>query len=270
MPPVASGPSAPPLVVVHPDEELLARAAASRMLLTLLDAQSLAAEAHVALTGGGIGTRMLAAVATDPLRDIVDWSGVHVWWGDERFLPAGHEERNETQARQALLDELAVPAENVHAVPAADEVDDAKTAAAAYAVELADHAPDGRMLPDFRLVLLGMGPDGHIASLFPQAATLEVDDVATTTELDSPKPPPQRVSLTMPALCSAEQVWLLVNGEGKAPATAAALSGRGLSAAGEPEPGELLPAGRVRGRRATLWLVDVAAASGAPRDPEVA
>ena len=107
-------------VVVHPDAGVLAEAVAARLLTRVLDLQSLQRPVHLVLTGGTVGIRTLAAVGTSPVRDAVDWSGVHVWWGDERFLPDGDAERNETQARTALLDGLgdALPAGNVHAMAA--------------------------------------------------------------------------------------------------------------------------------------------------------
>jgi len=109
------------LVVVHPDAQILAEAAASRLLTRILDLQSVRSPVHVVLTGGTVGIKTLAAVAKNPVRDAVDWTGVHLWWGDERYLPAGDADRNETQAREALLDHLDVlPAENVHAMPSVD------------------------------------------------------------------------------------------------------------------------------------------------------
>lgn len=243
------------LVVVHPTADHLARAAGLRLLLTLVDGQSVHRPVHVALTGGGMGTAMLAALRDEPLLEAVDWTGVHVWWGDERFLPAGHPERNETQARAALLDALPLPTANVHAVPGPDRAPNVEAAAQAYAAELATFGEDG---PDFAVVVLGVGPDGHVASLFPGKAAVAVADRLCVAELDSPKPPTQRVSLTLPALQRAQQVWLVVSGAGKAPAVAA-----GLAGGASPEvPDSPAPAGLVAGRELTLWLVDVDAAGG--------
>ncbi|MFC4555448.1 6-phosphogluconolactonase [Georgenia faecalis] len=242
---------APRLVVVHPDADLLARAAGARFLLTLLDAQSVTTPVHVVLTGGTSGTAMLRAAGTDPLRTAVDWTGVHVWWGDERFAPTGDPERNETHARSALLNAVPLPAENIHVVPGPDAVASPEEAAAAYSAELRAHAADGAEVPDFAVVLLGVGPDAHVASLFPGKASLGVTALGALAERDSPKPPPLRVSLTLPTLCSARQVWLLAAGEGKAEAVAASLGGA---------PVEEAPAGAVHGRQLTLWLVDAAAA----------
>ena len=245
-----------PVVVVHPSPDALATATAARLLLRLLDAQSLHRPVHVVLTGGGMGTRVLAEVAASPLRDAVDWSGVHVWWGDERFLPDGDPERNETQARAALLDAVALPPENVHAVPPLGPgTPTPEDAAAAYADALAGSAgrsdDAGPAVPAFDLLLLGVGPDGHVASLFPGHDAVEVTGTTTVAVHDSPKPPPERVSLTLPAIEAAAEVWLVVSGADKAEAVGRALAGA--------DPREV-PAAAVRGRTRTLWLLDVAAA----------
>lgn len=251
-------------VVVHPDAAAVAEVTAARLLVTLVDRQSLHAPLHVVLTGGTVGIAVLAAVRSSPARDAVDWSGVHLWWGDERFLPAGHADRNETQARAALLDDLgpALPAANVHPVPAAASagVTTAEDAAAAYAAELAAYAPTGAVgpaSPAFDVVLLGMGPDGHVASLFPGHPAETASGTATVAVHDAPKPPPERVSLTNEAICSADAVWIVVAGAEKAPTVAAALSGAEL------------PAARIHGRGSTMWLVDAAAASAGPGIPPV-
>ncbi len=243
-------------MVVHPDAETLALGTAARLLLRLMDAQSTHNPVHVGLTGGGMGTRVLAAVAASPLRDAVDWTGVHVWWGDERFLPAGDPERNETQARRALLDVLALPPGNIHPAPSADGSTTPEDAAVAYASELARFASDGDdagpAVPSFDVLLLGVGPDGHVASLFPGRPSLGVRDRTTVGVTDSPKPPPERVSLTFPAIEAAQEVWLVVSGADKARAVRHALEGG--------DPGEV-PAAAVRGRARTLWLLDIDAAT---------
>lgn len=236
-----------PIVIVHPDGELLARATAARFLLTVIDAQSVTSPVHVALTGGTILVDVLRAIAQDPLHEAVDWSSVHVWWGDERFVAAGDPERNDTPATEALFDRMPLPPENIHPVPGPDRVADVDAAAAAYTAELAQHAAPGAQVPDIAVVLLGMGPDGHVASLFPGRPSLDVTEVGALAEPDSPKPPPERVSLTLPALNAAREVWLVVSGAGKADAVAAGLQGT-------------VPAGQVRASGRTLWLVDVPAA----------
>lgn len=246
------------MVVVHPDADLLARAAGTRLLLTLLDAQSVRRPVHVALTGGSIGIALLKAAAEDPLVRAVDWTGVHLWWGDERYLRTGDSDRNETQARDALIDDLPAPGPHIHPMPGPDRVPDLAGAARAYADDLAAHAGRSEPLPEMVVTILGVGPDGHVASLFPGKESVDVEDTTTVAETDSPKPPPERLSLTLSAINTSRQVWLVAAGEGKAAAVAAALTG------GEsPEvPGATAPAGLVHGRDRTLWLLDAAAAGG--------
>lgn len=243
-------------VVVHPDDALLAEATAARLLTRLLDAQSVRRPVHAVLTGGTVGIATLAAVAASPLRRAVDWSGVHLWWGDERFVPAGHADRNETQARDALLDALVadegLPAGNVHAMPGPDVVGSPEESAAAYADELARFSDDGAT-PAFDVLLLGMGPDGHVASLFPGHEALAAGGTTVGVH-GSPKPPPERVSLTFDAIRAAREVWVVAAGAAKAEPVAAALAD---------VPREEIPAAGVSGTERTLWLVDVAAATPA-------
>ncbi|WP_147917562.1 6-phosphogluconolactonase [Ruania zhangjianzhongii] len=246
-----TGSSGERAVVVHPDADTLARAAAARFLLALADAQSLRHPVHVAITGGTIGTQVLAEIGHSDLLGVVDFSGVHIWWIDERFVPGGDPDRNEGQAGEALLARLPIPDENVHRMPSSDEAKDVDAAARAYAEELAAFAPEGAVTPDLDLVLLGMGPDGHIASLFPGHGTVAVTDRTVIGVPDSPKPPPERISLTLPVLNSARQVWIIVSGAAKADQVSRALEGA--------EPDEL-PVAAAAGRDLTLWLVDAEAA----------
>jgi 6-phosphogluconolactonase len=246
---------APRTVLVHPDATVLAEATAARLITRLVDLQSAAAPVHVVLTGGTVGIRTLAAVAASPARAAVDWSGVHLWWGDERFLPDGDPDRNETQAREALLDALgdALPAANVHPMRPLDEAAGIATpedSAAAYAAELAVFAPEGSDVPAFDVLMLGMGPDGHVASLFPGHEGVGVTGVPTVGVHGSPTPPPLRVSLTFEAIRAAREVWVVAAGAEKAGPVASALSDA---------PVDVTPAAGARGTEATLWLVDAAA-----------
>ncbi|HET8613908.1 MAG TPA: 6-phosphogluconolactonase [Actinomycetales bacterium] len=251
-----------PLVVVHRDARTLAEAAAARLVTRLVDAQAARGAGSVVLTGGGMGTAVLAALARSAARDAVDWQRVDVWWGDERYLPSGHAERNETQARAALLDAVPLDAARVHAMPASDGPDgaDVDAAAARYADELARVASaEGRRdaVPVLDVLLLGVGPDAHVASLFPEMAAVHESERTVVAVHGAPKPPPTRISLTLPTITSAEEVWLLVAGEEKASAVGLALRGAGAMQA---------PAGSAVGRRSTLWLLDRAAASQAPSE----
>jgi 6-phosphogluconolactonase len=249
--------SSSPVVLVHRDAELLAEAAAARLVTRLVDVQSARGSASVVLTGGTMGSAILAAVAQSPARDAVDWSRLDVWWGDERFLPAGHPDRNETQNRAALLDAVPLEPERVHAMPGPDGLDgdDVEAAAERYSDVLVEHAPQGEATPIFDILLLGVGPDAHVASLFPGAPTLYETERSVIGVHDSPKPPPTRISLTMPVLRRAEDVWFLVAGADKANAVGLALSGAEEIQA---------PAAGPRGRSATLWLVDRDAATSVP------
>ena len=253
--------SGTPLVVVHADAGLLARSVADRLVTRLVEAQSDRGRAHVVLTGGGMGSAVLRALGDGPGRDAVDWARVHLWWGDERFLPSGHPDRNETQAREALLDRLPLDPSLVHAVPASDAsgVRDVDDAAARYADELArvaDQEGAGREgTPAFDVLLLGVGPDAHVASLFPEHPAVHEQERLVVGVHGSPKPPPLRVTLTFPAIGRAQEVWLVAAGAEKAQAVWLSLRGAGPVQA---------PAGAVRGRRVTAWLLDRAAAASVP------
>jgi 6-phosphogluconolactonase len=245
-------------VIRHPDAEALAEAVAGRIITTLVERIADADHAHICLTGGGIGTAVLAAVAQSPGRDSVDWSRVDVWWGDERYLPEGHADRNETSARAALLSQVPVDERRVHPIPGPwSSGSDVERAAEMYATELAAAArPQDRAgVPSMDILLLGIGPDAHVASLFPEQPALH-DDRSVAAVHGSPKPPPTRVTLTLPSLNAAREAWILASGAGKAGAVRLALSDN----AGPFQ----VPAAGVHGRLRTLFLLDEAAASKLP------
>ncbi|MFF7439580.1 6-phosphogluconolactonase [Streptomyces sp. NPDC008122] len=249
-----------PQLVVHRDKELMAEAAAARLITKIVDAQAARGSASVVLTGGRNGNGLLAALGSAPARDAVDWSRLDLWWGDERYLPEGDPERNVTQARAALLDRVPLDPARVHAMPASDGPygSDVDAAAAAYAEELAAAAGPGDHggVPTFDVLMLGVGPDTHVASLFPELPAVRETERTVVGVHGAPKPPPVRISLTLPAIRAAHEVWLLAAGEDKAKAVAIALSGAGEVQA---------PAAGARGRSRTLWLLDAAAASELPR-----
>ncbi|MFJ7985240.1 6-phosphogluconolactonase [Streptomyces sp. NPDC096351] len=250
-----------PQLVVHRDKELMAEAAAARLITRIVDAQAARGSASVVLTGGRNGNGLLAALGSAPARDAIDWSRLDLWWGDERFLPEGDPERNVTQAREALLDRVPLDPARVHAMPASDGPygSDVDAAAAAYAEELAAAAGPGDHggVPAFDVLMLGVGPDTHVASLFPELPAVRETERTVVGVHGAPKPPPVRVSLTLPAIRAAREVWLLAAGADKAKAAAIALSGAGEVQA---------PAAGAYGSARTLWLLDAAAAAELPRD----
>jgi 6-phosphogluconolactonase len=247
-----------PEVIVHAGASLLAKAVAARLVTGLVDSVTARGTASVVLTGGGIGTQVLAELAAAPARDAIDWPRVDIWWGDERFEPTGDPERNETGARSALLDHVDVDPKRVYPMPGPDgpDGDDPEAAAARYASWLAaaaapdDHGP----VPSFDILMLGIGPEGHVASLFPGLPALS-DKRPVVAVHDSPKPPPTRLSLTFPSLQAAREVWILASGAEKADAVAEALSGAGP---------DQVPAAGARGRERTLFLIDADAAAKLP------
>ena len=247
-----------PTVLVHRDPDELAAAVAARLITRLVDVQSARGEASVVLTGGSIARTTLEAVAASPARDAVDWRRLDLWWGDERFLPSGDPERNETLAREALLDQVPLDPERIHPMAPSDgpDGDDVDAAAARYVAALAaaarpeDHGP----APSFDVFLLGVGPDGHINSLFPGHPSL-YDDRPAFAVRNSPKPPPERLSLTRPVINSSQRVWLVLAGADKASALGLALAGASR---------DEVPVAGIKGRRRTVFFVDADAAAEVP------
>lgn len=245
------------VVVVVPDADILASAVAARLVVKIIDAQAERGWASVVLTGGRIAAKVLRSIRELPAADAIEWSHVDLWWGDERFLPSGHPERNETQARDALLDALPLDPARVHPMPASDgpDGDDAEAAAARYARELAAAAqPSSSELPHFDVLMLGVGEDGHVASIFPEHPVYYATGTSAAVH-NAPKPPPTRTTLTLRAIRTAEEVWLVASGPDKAAAVAMAIEGTG--------PKQVPAAGAV-GTDRTLWLLDRTAAAKVP------
>jgi 6-phosphogluconolactonase len=259
-----------PEIEVFPDAAALSTRVAARLLERLAAVQAEGRVPQVVLTGGTIADEIHREVArqsaqlppgSDGAGEAgVDWSRVELWWGDERFVPADDGERNAGQARRAWLDHVGLDPARVHEAPAAGTAgvdaagvtggaEDVAAAAASYAVELQARGPGPE---GFDVVMLGIGPDGHIASLFPGQPALDVDDALAVPVTGSPKPPPERVSLTYRALNDTRAMWFLVSGDGKADAAARALGGADRHD---------IPAAGARGRDETVWFLDEPAAS---------
>ena len=237
----------------------LAAAVAAELVAVLDTAQRHGRVPSVVLTGGTISRKVHAAVVAEAGRVSVDWDRVEVWFGDERYVPAGDPERNAGQADEDLLQHLPFDRARVHPMPASDEGHSGpEEAATAYAEELARATGSrGDQEPLFDVLMLGIGPDGHCASLFPGRD--EVDSPAAVLAVhDSPKPPPTRISLGMHTLQRARQVWFVAAGEEKAPAVARSVAGGDVRAT---------PSAGPRGTAATRWYVDQAAAAELPPQP---
>lgn len=243
-------------LVIVPDPGALAGEAAQRFAGLARRATARRGRCSVALSGGSTPGALYRLLAAEPYRSHIPWQQVHLFWADERCVPPDHDGSNYRMAHQALVAHVPIPPENVHRVRGEWEP---QAAAQAYDREL--RLFFGGPRPRFDLVLLGLGRDGHTASLFPGSTALEEAErlaVATTAAYDGR--PAERVTLTLPALNAARQVLFLVSGSDKAGAVQAAL------ADGE----KPVPARRVRpdaGR--VTWLLDAAAAgkvggAGAP------
>lgn len=233
-------------VIVHPGKQELSDAIAARLVTAIADAQSKQDVVHVSLTGGSLGSDLWASVAALPARSSVDWSAVELWWGDERYLPTGDKDRNDVQNDAAGLASLPLDPARVHRVLGPDESDSAEASAEAYAQAL--HHADADA---FDVMILGVGPDGHIASLFPGHPAQQTAGAMAVAVHDSPKPPPDRVSLTFETLRRSREVWFIVAGSDKAEAVANGISGADVA---------LSSAAQVKGEKRTLWLLDQDAA----------
>lgn len=242
-------------VEVHDDADGLADAAAERFVDVIVAAQAERGTASVSLTGGSDGIRLLERVRQNP--GAIDWSKLYVYWGDERFVPADDPDRNELQARKALLD--FVPLDPAHVFPIAPSdgtYGSPEAAAAAYAQAIHTELDERG---EIDLTVLGMGPEGHIDSLFPHSPAIREQHDYVVAVHDCPKPPPTRVSLTLPAIHRSRHVMLVVSGTAKAAAVAAAVNGA--------SPDDVPSAGAV-GIESTTWVVDEAAAADLLLDEE--
>lgn len=198
---------------VFADPEALAQAAAAWFARTLGASEGRVA---VALSGGGTPKRMYEILGAGPLREVVPWERVHLFWGDERFVPGSDPRSNQRMVREALLDHVPVPPGNVHALPT--EGLTAEQAAEAYAQALRAFYGSERLDPArplFEIVLLGLGTNGHTASLFPGQPAL--DERERWAAAVAPPGEPVRVTLTYPALESARHAAFLVAGAEKRP-----------------------------------------------------
>jgi 6-phosphogluconolactonase len=251
----------PRQIIPYPDNESVAQAAATRIVLTLGDILAGQGRADIALTGGSDGIHVLEVMDKNPLLGTVDWSRVHIWWGDERFTATDDDDRNAKQAREALLDDLIargmLSESHVHEMPAdkrpldqiaeATDEDNDKVldyAASDYQNEIISQLGT---TPVFDIALFGVGPDAHFASLFPDRGEVLNRDKYVIGVSHSPKLPPLRVSLTVPVIRNSKRVWIIASTSNKADAVKLALSERDNPHA---------PVSFAGGTQETLWMVD--------------
>jgi 6-phosphogluconolactonase len=228
-----------PVVFRLPNAGEVASAAADAFYEKLGQILARKPEAHIVLTGGTVGIATLAAIGDHELAKSTNFSRVNFWWGDERFVASDSPDRNAGQARLALLRKIAIDESKIHEFPSTDEGLTLDAAAEVFTEHVLAIAPE------FDLVFMGMGPDGHICSLFPGKPTPPAG-VLVIAEHDSPKPPPERLSFTYEAINNAEEIWFLVAGSDKQDAVSVAFG----------DSPESLPVGRVRGKSKTVWFVD--------------
>ena len=251
-----------PSLEVLDTADQLAWTVTAKLLEVVVTAQRARGTASLLLTGGRVMKQVLTALSSEAgPREAIDWPHVDIWWGDERWVPSGTpgaEGRNDVEF-DPVVAAVALDPARVHRMPGSQDFASPEEAAHAYATALAasahERGEDGPV-PHFDVALLGVGEDGHCASLFPGHPATGVTDASVVAVYDSPKPPRVRLSLTFPALDSAEQIWFVTAGDGKADAVKAALSGGS-------RPTEV-PSSAPRGRAATRWLIDAAAASALP------
>ena len=224
-------------------------AAADRFVQLARQAVAAHGRFSVALAGGSTPQKMYRLLAQSPRQEQIDWPNVHIFWGDERFVAPNDPDSLWRMARETFLDEVPLPAANIH--PMATVGLTPAAAAAQYAGTLARFFAPGPIR--FDLILLGLGNDGHTASIFPGQTAVITSPEPVAPVTDAPKPPPIRLTLTFGVINQAANVIFLVTGEEKAAAVAQVLSGeRDLSQ--WPAQGVQLENGRL------LWLLDQAAA----------
>lgn len=246
-----------PEVAISRDAEGLAAEVAQRLLPALSAAQQRHGRAALALTAGSIMESVWTAIASDPQAAELDWSTVDVFFADERFVPAGTADRNDLPAQRLLFGKEPFSAVGWYPMPASDAEygGDLDAAAAGYAATLRKlrRGDDDGEVPSFDVVLLGVGPDGHCCSMFPDHPSAFDLSAPVIAVRESPKPPPLRISLSFDGLNSAREIWVVVSGDGKADAVAAALA---------PDADRTkVPSAGARGTDRTIWMLDEAAAA---------
>ncbi len=244
-----------PEIKILPDKPALAAEAAKRFVLLAQTAVEQNGRFTVALSGGSTPRALHELLAQTPLRDQVAWEKVIIFWGDERFVPPDDADSSYLMARETLLDHVPIPSRNIHRVPTVGITPE--TAAQQYTSTL--QSVCGESVPRLDLILLGMGPDGHTASLFPgHPEVVNPSEKLVAAVTNSPKPPPLRLTFTYKLINAAKNVIFLVAGADKAEMVKSVLGEE--TAVGFPPPAKLVQPSNGK----LLWLLDKSAAQQLP------
>lgn len=233
---------------IFPDASALAAAAADHVVKTIRRSVASRGQCYLALSGGSTPHQMHRQLTQVAGRFRIPWERTHIFWGDERCVPLDHPDSNYHMAKESLLDDVPLKPEQVYAI--AGDLD-ANAEADRYEQILQQHFPNGDW-PVFDLVILGLGPDGHTASLFPNHPALTEQQRWVVPISNAPKPPPERITLSLPVINAAHRVMFLVNGSSKSDALYQVLE----------ENDQALPASRIRPQSGELhWFIDQTAAT---------
>ncbi len=238
----------PQVVEVFPERASLVQRSLDLVLMQIREAIAQRGRATFALAGGSTPKPLYEALATQDL----PWESIHIFWGDERYVPSDHPDSNERMARQAWLDHVSIPPANIHPMPT-DEADPA-IAAARHEQELQTFFQvQPGSFPSFDVILLGIGDDGHTASLFPHTAALQVCDRLITVGNKDGQP---RITFTVPLINQAHCILFLVSGAGKQPALAQIFAPNAEN--------DAYPARLIQPQGNLWWLLDQAAGENLP------
>lgn len=245
-----------PVIQIFKDIDSLSRSAADLFLETTTQAIKERGHALIAISGGSTPLALFRLLANEPYRSQVNWHAVHIYWADERCVPQDDPGSNHGQARKAFLSQVQIPEDNVHRINS--DLEPAQ-AAREYANTLRDFREPPLDWPRFDLVLLGMGEDGHTASLFP-GSEVDVQSLTLAVTAHYQDRPANRVTLTPRVFNTARKIVFLVSGENKAETLARVLDKNNYQP-------ELYPVQRIHPFNGTIiWMLDEAAASKLPMD----
>ncbi len=237
-------------VAIYSDVDTLSQEAARYVVRVASESITTHGRFTLVLAGGSTPKKLYGLLASEPYRDQIDWALTEIFWSDERCVPPDNEESNYHLAQEALLSKVPISATQIHRMPA--DAEDREQASLTYIQEI-QRVFGTNGIPSFDLIQLGMGPEGHTASLFPHQASLH-EQSRLIMPVTVPKPPPPRLTFTPPLLNAAAHVLFLVAGQDKADALQAVLEG-------EYNPDEY-PAQIIRPTQGEVtWMLDPAAAS---------